>query len=164
MEQKPNGPKFPQLVNKRTIEGVTKLLDRAKKCQATAKNVLENKKRAYTKNQNGCKLNKYEKEKRIEETTPVNPTIVSDGSIVTKKIDLEHDTMYCHFSNTIYGSKFETSQIEKDVTLKDGKLHLKEIGNQCCFLSTMKHVNVLNDSKIGKCSDEKRSNNVQIGV
>ena len=114
--------------------------------------------------ENGCKLNKYEEEKRIEETTAIKPTIVSDGSIVTKTIDLENDTKSSHFFDTIYDSKFKTSKREKDVTLKDGKLHLKEIGNQCCFLSTMKHVHVIDDSKIEKYSDDRKSNNVSLGV
>ena len=165
MEEEKSQPKFTKLINTCTIQRVTKLLDRAKKCQGTAKNVLESKKKACTKNENGCKLNKYEgEEDEKEDTATIKPTIVSDRSIVRKKIDLKQNTKSCHLFNTIYGSKFKTSQIEKDVTLKDGNLHLKEIGNQCCFLATMGNVHVIDDSLIKKSSDDKRSKNVPLGV
>ena len=167
MERKRNGPKFTKLIDKCTIQSVTKLLDRAKKCQATSRSVLETKKKACTKNKNGCKLNKYQEDEQEKEEvtkTTIIPPIVSDRSIVTEKIDLKQNTKSCHYLNTIYDSKFETSQIEKDVTLKDGNIHLKEIENQCCFLATMKHVHVIDDSLIRKSFEDTRSNNVTQGV
>ena len=142
MEPKQKGQKFTKVISKRTIHGVTKLLDSVKKCQATAKDVLENKKKACVKNENGI-LNKCEEKKALE-------PIEDDTSIVRENIVSKQNTC---FRASVCGSKFKTSQFKNEMTLKDGNLHLNKIENR--FFSS--HTHVVNDNMIEQCADSPRS-------
>jgi hypothetical protein len=148
MEQKQKGQTFSKVISKRTVHGVTKLLDRVKKCQATAKYVLENKKKACVKNENGI-LNKCEEEKALE-------SIEDDTSIVREKIDSKQNTC---FHASVCGSKCKTSQFEKEKTLKDGNLHSNTIENRCI----LSHARIINDNMIEQSSDNN-SNTMPLGV
>ena len=148
MEQKEKSQTFSKVINKRSIHGVTKLLDRVRKCQAATKYVLENKKKACVKNGNGI-LNKCEEKKALE-------PIEDDTSIVREKIDSKQNTC---LHAPVCGSKFETSQFEKEQTLKDGNLHLNTIENRC----SLSHARVINDNVIEQYSDNN-SNTMPLGV
>ena len=148
MEQKKKEQTFSKVISKRTIHGVTKLLDRVKKCQATARYVLENKKKACVKNENGI-LNKCEEEKSLE-------PIADDTSIVRKTIDSKQNTC---FHASVCCSKCKTSQFQKDPTLKDGNVNLNTLETRC----VLSHARVINDNMIEKSSDNI-SNTMPLGV
>ena len=120
-------------MNLRTIKGVTKLLKKAKKCQASANVDLENSKRAT------CMEEKEEEEHIVmNKNNTVNDLenimISNDRKLPSREkgIFSEDTNKYRNDAFDIEAtSHLESPGVERGLTLKDSHVHLNKIKSQC---------------------------------
>ena len=147
MEQKEKGQHFSKTMNKFTIQSVTTLIGRIKKCQAYSNDVLESKTKANgVKNKNGL-LDKNAEEKKASFKT----VATHDDTESKKRMNLIPDTNGFHASYFNRNSKIKTPEFKTDMTLNDGGL--KEIESEC-FLG---NISDKGDTMIDKLSGKTQN-------
>ena len=135
-------------MNLRTIKGVTALLKKAKKCQASAHVDLENSKRAtcMEEEEEYIVINKKDKVNDLE-----NIIIGNDRkSSASEKSSIFSEDTNKYRNDTFYNedtSSLESSGVERGVTLKDRHVYLNKVKSQCPLPHPK---NAINDKMIEK--------------
>ena len=133
------------LLNLRTIGGVTSLLNKGKHCQASANVGLENSKKAACMKEECIVINKKDTGNDIEDIIFGNTT---KSPARRKSIHSENTNKYRNDSFDIEETSIlESSGVERELTLKDRRVNLNKIKSQY-QLDHPKHA--INDNMIEK--------------
>ena len=116
------------LLNLRTIRGVTSLLNKGKQCQASANIGLENSKKATCRKEEYIVINKKDAANDIENIILGNGT---KSPVRRKSIHSENTNKHRNDSFGIEDtSNLESSGVERELTLKDRRVNSNEIKSQ----------------------------------